>query len=166
MGEITDLEFENHLNLKKCIFRALEQAGTNICSIGKYILNFKIGLSLFGCAEKYTEQSTHCARNVLAQLQLFFSHLCDNLADSLRSFGPALQYDQLKLIYIFQISNLLKFLKAGLNLLNLDRILSFMASISMSSEVNYLQDSPPHCKYWIQLRHGICPKIYTTGFSG
>ena len=23
--------------------------------------NFKIGLSLFGCAEKYTEQSTHCA---------------------------------------------------------------------------------------------------------
>ena len=34
LGEITDLEFENHLNLKKCIFRALEQAGTNICSIG------------------------------------------------------------------------------------------------------------------------------------
>ena len=24
-------------------------------------LNFKIGLSLFGCAEKYTAQSTHCA---------------------------------------------------------------------------------------------------------
>ena len=24
-------------------------------------LNLKIGLSLFGCAEKYTEQSTHCA---------------------------------------------------------------------------------------------------------
>ena len=23
--------------------------------------NFKIGLSLFGCAEKYTEQSTQCA---------------------------------------------------------------------------------------------------------
>ena len=89
--------------------------------------------------------------NVLAQLQLFFSHLCDNLADSLRSFGPALQYDQLKLIYIFQISNLLKFLKAGLNLLNLDTIVLFMASISMSSEVGYLQDSPPHCKYWIQL---------------
>ena len=22
---------------------------------------FKIGLSLFGCAEKYTEQNTHCA---------------------------------------------------------------------------------------------------------
>ena len=31
LGEITDLEFENHYNLKKCSFRALEQAGTNIC---------------------------------------------------------------------------------------------------------------------------------------
>ena len=42
--------------------------------------------------------------NVLAQLQLFFSHLCDNLADSLRSFGPALQYDQLKFHFKCQTS--------------------------------------------------------------
>ena len=34
LGEIEDQEFENHKNLKKCIFRTLEQAGTNICSIG------------------------------------------------------------------------------------------------------------------------------------
>ena len=27
--------------------------------------NFKIGLSLFGCAEKYTEQSTHCAVRII-----------------------------------------------------------------------------------------------------
>ena len=55
-----DLEFENHQNLKKCIFCALEQAGTNTYSIGLYFLNLKIGLSLFGCAEKYTALSTHC----------------------------------------------------------------------------------------------------------
>ena len=30
-GEITDLEFES---VKKCIFCTLEQAGTNICSMG------------------------------------------------------------------------------------------------------------------------------------
>ena len=60
LGEITDLEFENHKNVKKGIFRYLEQAGTNICSTGCQNSNFKIGLSLFGCAEKYTEQSTHC----------------------------------------------------------------------------------------------------------
>ena len=29
LGEITDLEIENHKNVKKCIFRTLEQAGTN-----------------------------------------------------------------------------------------------------------------------------------------
>ena len=58
---ITDLEFENHKNVKKCIFRTLEQAGTNICSTGKYFLNLKIGLSLFGCAEKYTLQTAHSA---------------------------------------------------------------------------------------------------------
>ena len=29
--------------------------------------NFKIGLSLFGCAEKYTEQSTHCALGNIVQ---------------------------------------------------------------------------------------------------
>ena len=61
LEEITDLEFENHLNLKKCIFRALEQAGT-ICPIGKYFLNFKIGRSLFGCAEKiYFTKYTLCS---------------------------------------------------------------------------------------------------------
>ena len=61
LGEITDLEFENHKNVKKCIFRTLEQVGTNICSIGYQNSNFKVGLNLFGCAEKYTEQSTHFA---------------------------------------------------------------------------------------------------------
>ena len=33
-GVNLDLEFENHKNVKKCIFRTLEQAGTNICSMG------------------------------------------------------------------------------------------------------------------------------------
>ena len=33
-GEITDLEFENHKNVKKCILRRLWQAGTNECSMG------------------------------------------------------------------------------------------------------------------------------------
>ena len=59
--EITDLEFQNHKNVKKCTFRTLEQVGTNICSIGYQNSNFKIGLSLFGCAEECIEQSTHCA---------------------------------------------------------------------------------------------------------
>ena len=58
LGEITDLELENHKNVKKCIFRTLEQAGTNIFSMGYQNSNFRIGLSLFGCAGKYTEQST------------------------------------------------------------------------------------------------------------
>ena len=61
LGEITDLEFENHKSVKKCIFCTLEQAWANICSIGYQNSNFKMGLSLFGCAEKYIEQSTHCA---------------------------------------------------------------------------------------------------------
>ena len=60
LGEITDLEFENHKNVKKYIFCALKQAGTNINSMGYQNSNFKIGLSWFGCAKKYTEQSTHC----------------------------------------------------------------------------------------------------------
>ena len=30
LGEITDLEFENRKNVIRCIFRTLEQAGTNI----------------------------------------------------------------------------------------------------------------------------------------
>ena len=47
--------------MKKCIFRTLEQAGANLCSMWCQNSNFKIGLSLFGCAEQYTEQSTHCA---------------------------------------------------------------------------------------------------------
>ena len=42
LWEITDLEFENHKNVKKCIFRTLEQAGTNICSKGYQNLTFKI----------------------------------------------------------------------------------------------------------------------------
>ena len=35
-------------------------------------LNFKIGLSLFGCAEKYTEQSTHRALETLQLLAKFY----------------------------------------------------------------------------------------------
>ena len=34
LGEVTDLEFQNHKNVKKCTFRTLEQAGTNLCSMG------------------------------------------------------------------------------------------------------------------------------------
>ena len=59
--EITDLEFENHKSVNKGIFRTLEQAGANICSMGSQSLNFKVGLSLFDCAEKHAEKSTHCA---------------------------------------------------------------------------------------------------------
>ena len=55
------LEFENHKSVKKCISSTLEQTGANICSVGYQNSNFKIGLSLFGCAEKYTVQSTQCA---------------------------------------------------------------------------------------------------------
>ena len=51
--------FENHKNVKKIILRTLEQARKNICSIGYQNSNLKIGLSLFGCAQKYTKQSTH-----------------------------------------------------------------------------------------------------------
>ena len=61
LGEIPDLEFEKHTNVKKCILRILEQAGTTICSMGYQNSNFKIGLSLFGCAQKYTQQIAHCA---------------------------------------------------------------------------------------------------------
>ena len=53
--------------------------------------NFKIGLSLFGLAEKYTEQSTHCVtknhRIYVAGPQIFqmnrrinsFQNICDML---------------------------------------------------------------------------------------
>ena len=34
LGEITNLEFQNHENVKKCTFRTLKQAGKNICSKG------------------------------------------------------------------------------------------------------------------------------------
>ena len=34
LREITDLELENHKNVENCIFRTLEQAGTNVCSMG------------------------------------------------------------------------------------------------------------------------------------
>ena len=34
LREITDLELENHKNVEKCIFCTLEQAGTNVCSMG------------------------------------------------------------------------------------------------------------------------------------
>ena len=34
LGEITYLEFQNHKNVNKCIFRTLEQAGTNTCLMG------------------------------------------------------------------------------------------------------------------------------------
>ena len=62
---ITDLEFDDHKSVKKCIFRTLEQAGANICSMGYQNSNFKIGLSLFGCAEKCTDQNTHCAMHFI-----------------------------------------------------------------------------------------------------
>ena len=39
--EITDLVFENYKHVKKCIFRTLAQAGTNICSMGYQSSNFK-----------------------------------------------------------------------------------------------------------------------------
>ena len=46
--------------------RVWKWAGTKIYSIGYQNSNFKIGQSLFGCAEKYTEQSTYCAMKRLA----------------------------------------------------------------------------------------------------
>ena len=46
---------------KKCNLCTHEQAGTNLCSMGYQNSNFKIGVSLFGCAQKYTEQTAHCA---------------------------------------------------------------------------------------------------------
>ena len=53
---------ENHKNVKKkIIFCTLKQTGTNMCSMGNQNSNFKIGLSLFGCEEKYTEKRTHYA---------------------------------------------------------------------------------------------------------
>ena len=33
-GEIMNLEFQNHENVKKCTFRTLKQAGKNISSMG------------------------------------------------------------------------------------------------------------------------------------
>ena len=35
LGEITNLEFQNHENVKKCTFHTLKQAGKNICSMGR-----------------------------------------------------------------------------------------------------------------------------------
>ena len=58
-GEINDIKFENYKNVKKCISCTFEQAGTNICSMGYQNSNFKIGLSLFGCMEKYTATKVH-----------------------------------------------------------------------------------------------------------
>ena len=50
-GEFTDLEFENHKSVRKGIFRTLEQAGANICSLGYQNSNFKIGLSYIYCTK-------------------------------------------------------------------------------------------------------------------
>ena len=47
LGEITDPEFENHKNVKKCILRTLKLAGTKICSI-RY-------------QKDSSEESAHCA---------------------------------------------------------------------------------------------------------
>ena len=58
LGEIMDLEFESHKNVRKNIFRTLEQAGTNICSMGYQNSNFKIGLSLFGWKENMILEET------------------------------------------------------------------------------------------------------------
>ena len=51
MGEIAELEFENHGFLKNHVFLPTEQAGTNICSMVYQDINFKICLSLFGWKE-------------------------------------------------------------------------------------------------------------------
>ena len=56
-GHITDLEIENHKNVKNAFsVHKLGQLNAQYPN-----LNFKIGLGLFGCAKKYTEQSTYCA---------------------------------------------------------------------------------------------------------
>ena len=34
LEEITDLEFENHKDVNKCVLRTLKQAATNVCSMG------------------------------------------------------------------------------------------------------------------------------------
>ena len=39
----------------------VKKTGTDICSMGYQNSDFKISLSLFGCMEKHTEQTTHCA---------------------------------------------------------------------------------------------------------
>ena len=59
--EITDLEFQNHKNVKKMYFLHARTSWDKFMFNGMPNSNFKIGLSLFGCAEKYTEQSTHYA---------------------------------------------------------------------------------------------------------
>ena len=59
--EITDLEFQNHKNVKKMYFPHTRTSWDKFMFNGMPNSNFKIGLSLFGCAEKYTEQSTHYA---------------------------------------------------------------------------------------------------------
>ena len=59
--EITDLEFQNHKNVKKMYFPHTWTSWDKFMFNGMPNSKFKIGLSLFGCAEKYTEQSTHYA---------------------------------------------------------------------------------------------------------
>ena len=47
---------------QKCIICRLEQAGAKVCWMGYQNSNFKIGLSLFGCAEKILNKVhiVHC----------------------------------------------------------------------------------------------------------
>ena len=85
MGEIADLEFENHGFLKNHVFLPTEQAGTNICSMVYQDINFKICLSLFGWKE-----------NILPKQHIVH---CD-----ITSF-KAMEYKDEKLKQIFQTSS-------------------------------------------------------------
>ena len=58
LGEITDLEIENHKNVKKNVLSAhSNKLGQIYVQWATETHNFNIGLSLFGCTEKNTEYS-------------------------------------------------------------------------------------------------------------
>ena len=60
LGEIPDLEFEKHTNVKN-VFCAYSNKLGQLYVQWDTKKNFKIGLSLFSCAQKYTQQTAHCA---------------------------------------------------------------------------------------------------------
>ena len=49
MEEIADLEYEFHKKSKRCVYLAIERAGTYICYKIDQNTNFTVGLSSFGC---------------------------------------------------------------------------------------------------------------------